>query len=320
MKALVYTGEQQLQMQELSTPEGEFLVKVEGCAICGTDLKTYLHGHPYFQPPTILGHEFYGVVAKAPADSKYKVGDAVVVAPYGECGECSLCKKGAGELCKNKRYVETGSFCEYIAVPLNFVEDGVLPLATPDDAFALVEPLSCVLCGLEKMPKVSNALIIGGGPMGTLFALTLMDRGIPVTVVEPNPHRRDCLAKWDIPVFDVGSVSYKDFDAIVVAVNKPALVEEAVLGISDCGTVLMFAGMPSGTTVQIDNKAIHYRSVTLTGCSGFALSHFREAYNIIRHNPNHYRRLITHRFPLEEGTKAFATLKEGNAFKVLLKP
>ena len=66
MKALVYVGEKQLELQNIPEPEGEFLVRVLGCAICGTDLKTYLHGHPYFKPPTILGHEFYGVVDKAP--------------------------------------------------------------------------------------------------------------------------------------------------------------------------------------------------------------------------------------------------------------
>ena len=75
MKALVYVAEKQLEVRDVPEPEGEFLVRVLGCAICGTDLKTLLHGHPYFKPPTILGHEFYGVVDKAPAGCGYAPGD-----------------------------------------------------------------------------------------------------------------------------------------------------------------------------------------------------------------------------------------------------
>ena len=103
MKALMYTGQRQLEVQEVPAPEGAFLVRVAGCAICGTDLKTYLHGHPYFKPPTILGHEFYGTVEAAPAQTGYQKGDPVVVAPYGDCGACDLCARGAGELCSHKR-------------------------------------------------------------------------------------------------------------------------------------------------------------------------------------------------------------------------
>lgn len=322
MKALMYVGERQLEVQEVPAPEGKFLVRVAGCAICGTDLKTYLHGHPYFKPPTILGHEFYGTVEAAPAETGYRPGDPVVVAPYGDCGACALCSRGAGELCRHKRYVSSGAFCELVEVPLDFVADGVIRLDGLDEAYALVEPLSCVLCGLDKvcMEHVRRALIVGGGPMGTLFALTLLDRGLPVEVVETNPHRRVCLTGWQIPVFDAGGVQYGDYDLIVVAVNKPELVEEAVGGVADNGTVHMFAGMPSGTAVTLDARAIHYRAVTLTGSSGFALRHFHEAYEIIHSNPDHYRKLITHRFPFEEGTEAFDTLKNGDAFKVLLRP
>lgn len=322
MKALMYVGERQLEVQEVPAPEGKFLVRVAGCAICGTDLKTYLHGHPYFKPPTVLGHEFYGTVEAAPAETGYRPGDPVVVAPYGDCGACELCARGAGELCRHKRYVSSGAFCELVEVPLDFVEDGVIRLDGLDEAYALVEPLSCVLCGLDKvrMEHVRRALIVGGGPMGTLFALTLMDRGLPVDVVETNPHRRACLANWQIPAFDAGGVPYGDYDLIVVAVNKPELVEAAVAGVADNGTVHMFAGMPSGTAVTLDARAIHYRAVTLTGSSGFALRHFHEAYAIIHRNPDHYRRLITHRFPFAEGTAAFDTLQNGDAFKVLLQP
>ncbi|MCX7027053.1 MAG: alcohol dehydrogenase catalytic domain-containing protein, partial [Spirochaetes bacterium] len=69
MRALVYTGIGQLEMRDVPDPEAEFVVKVLGSGICGTDLKTYQKGHHFFPPPAILGHEFYGTVAKAPKGS-----------------------------------------------------------------------------------------------------------------------------------------------------------------------------------------------------------------------------------------------------------
>jgi len=41
MKALMYTGIEQLELQQIADPEGDFVVKVAGCGVCGTDLKTY---------------------------------------------------------------------------------------------------------------------------------------------------------------------------------------------------------------------------------------------------------------------------------------
>ncbi|MGI5888992.1 MAG: zinc-dependent alcohol dehydrogenase [Oscillospiraceae bacterium] len=322
MKALVYTALRKLEVKEVPDPDGSFILRVAGCAICGTDLKAYLHGHPYFKPPVILGHEFYGTVEKAPKETGYKKGDWVCVAPYGNCGKCPVCLRGAGEMCQNKKYVSTGAFCELIEVPPDFVDDGVVRLDGPDEAFALTEPLACVLCSIGKMDmgRIHSVLIIGGGPMGALNALTMGQMGIRTVVSEPNDYRRQCISGWGIEAVRPEDADYSAFDAIVVAVNKPELFEAAVKGVPDGGTVVMFAGMPSGTELRIDAKDIHYRGVTLTGSSGFATKDFKKAFSMIKADPDAYRRLITHRFSFSEGQEAFETLARGEAFKVLLKP
>lgn len=322
MKALVYVGEKQLEVQNVPEPEGEFLVRVLGCAVCGTDLKTYLHGHPYFKPPTILGHEFYGVVDKAPAGCGYAPGDYVTVAPYGECGICDECKAGNGESCKNKEYVGNGAFCEKVSVPLSFVKRGVFPIPGPDKAFALVEPLACVLDGVAQMDVSKNdrTLIIGAGPMGTLIAFTLKDRGADVHVAEVNPLRLECLQGWGIPAAPLESYHLKDFNRIFVAVNKKELVEQAIHSVRNGGRVHVFAGLPSGTILNVDAYDLHYRKVSVMGSSGFTLKEFGQAYEAVLKNPDHYRRLITHAFSLERGQEAFEFLKDGQAFKIVIEP
>ncbi|MBR6704753.1 MAG: alcohol dehydrogenase catalytic domain-containing protein [Lachnospiraceae bacterium] len=323
MKALMYVGTGQMEVQEIPKPEGDFLVKVLGCTVCGTDLKTFLHGHPFFKPPTILGHEFYGRVEKAPAESGYRPGDYVVVAPYGECGHCEKCEAGLPQLCDNKDYVETGAFCEYVTVPLSFVPRGVIKLEGPDYVYALTEPLACVLTAIEQLEitEKNSVLVIGGGPMGTLAAMTLLEKGIKVRVAEINPIRQEKLRGWGIPC-DTSEVCYAEdkYDRIIVAVNVAPLIEEAVTKVKAGGRVHVFAGLPSDTKLSIRAYDMHYRFVQLMGCSGFALPAFHRAYEMIRKNPARYQALITHRFPLEEGQKAMETLSRGEAFKIMIEP
>lgn len=326
MKALVYEGIGKLEYEEVPDPTGDFIVKVEGCGVCGTDLKTFLRGHHFFTPPVILGHEFYGTVIKVPAGHVCKQGDAVVVAPYYECGACDYCRRGIPEQCTHKQYVP-GAFCENIAIPADY-RKGIFKLPADKagneavDVFTLVEPLACVLNGVQRLhvKSTSRVLVVGGGPMGLLFALYYQQQGIPVVVVEPNEERRSGMQPWGIACVKPGGVDASRFDTVVVAVNKAELVSEYVRTIGDGGTVLAFSGLKNHDDFVVDSHAIHYREVTLTGCSGFALSHFEKSFGIISGNPDHYGKLITRRMPLSEGMNAFSLLRRGGAFKIVLKP
>jgi len=322
MKALVYTGIGHLEMRDVPEPDSDFVMKVSGCGICGTDLKTYLKGHHFFPPPAILGHEFCGVVQKAPSGSGYAPGDKVVVAPYAECGVCPACRSGAGTLCRQKAFVEGGAFCEYVGVPTSYLDTGIFRIPAEDDVYTLVEPLACVLNGFEHLSlrQGSRALVVGSGPMGALFALLFKAKGIPVTVIEPGRLRREKVASWGIDAAEPGEALKDAYDNIVIAVNKKELVSDYVKLAADAGTVLMFSGLPKEDAVSIDAYSIHYREVSLTGSFGYAMRHFREALALINDHGGDFSRVITHRLPLAEGRAAFDLLSSGQAFKIILKP
>ena len=322
MKALLYLGEKRLSVTDVPDPSGAFLVRVHGCTICGTDLKTYLHGHPKFVPPCILGHEFIGTVERAPEACGFVVGDPVVVAPYGECGTCELCMRGAGELCRNMHRISTGAFCELVEVPEDFIRSGVIKLDELNDAYTLVEPLACVLTAMNKIrfSDRSRVLIAGGGPMGTLFALMLKAKGMDVAVSEPDALRRERLRAFGVVAEEPGAIDASKFDVIIVAVNLPALAEQYVSTIADGGTVHVFAGMQKDVRLAVDAYSVHYRGVTLTGSSGFNLPMFRAAYDIIRGDKQRFLQLITHVFELNDAVEALETQSSGKAFKVLIRP
>ena len=333
MKALVYTGIKQLELKDVPEPSSDFIIKVLGCGICGTDLKTYQKGHHLFSPPAILGHEFYGLVEKAPIGCGYLAGDKVVVAPYAECGFCDVCIRGAGSLCANKHYVEGGAFCEKVGIASDYIEQGVFHIKELDDVYTLVEPLACVLNGFEQLDlkPTSRALVVGAGPMGALFALLFGAKGIPVAVVEPSAQRRERIASWGIEAFEPGGAGHVEspsagqvekgiYDIAIIAVNKKELVSEYIRLVADAGTVLMFSGLSSDEIVAIDAYSIHYRQVSLKGSFGYALHHFKEALSLIEAHKEMFSKIITHNFPLERGKEAFEMLASGEALKIVLRP
>lgn len=330
MKALMYLGPESLEMQEIPDPVGEFIIKVAACGICGTDIKTYLKGHHFFKPPTVLGHECTGTVVRASKGSRFRTGDLVAVAPYLECGRCERCLRGFGQLCQEKSFISGGAFCEYISIPEGFEEAGgvrSVPHAAGPEAlleaaisYTLVEPLACVLNGTEHLavgPR-SRILVVGSGPMGTLFALYYQQQGLPVTVLEPNETRRNIVSAWGIDCQDPEGFDVASYDKVVIAVNKAELAGEYLSKVADGGTVLLFSGLRKEESLTIDSYSVHYREVSLTGSYGYMRRHFDAAFEMIALNPAHYRQLITHTFPLEAGKKAFELSRSGTALKAAI--
>lgn len=325
MRCLMFEEIGKLNPSTTADPTMPVWIRVEASGICGTDLKSVYIGHRFFKPPTVLGHEFYGQIEKAPEGFPLKKGTWVVAAPYYECGQCPECKAGKGDLCQNKNYVEAGSFAEYVGVPENYT-DGLFVLPkkkdTADyDVYALTEPLACVINGtsrLETTKGYSNVLVVGGGPMGALFALYYKSKGIGCAIVEPNPERAEKLRSWGIDTVTQDSVKPGEYDNVVIAVNISKLVSEYLPLVRQGGTLLVFSGLPKGDILEVDAGMIHYGEVSIKGCSGFGLPHFREAFETIKANEASFRQLITHKFDFRQGQEAFDMLRAGKAFKILI--
>ena len=73
MKAAVYEGIEKISIKEIDKPvcqSDNILIKVNSCAICGTDVRTYHHGKGNIKPPQVLGHEVSGVIAEIGSNIK----------------------------------------------------------------------------------------------------------------------------------------------------------------------------------------------------------------------------------------------------------
>lgn len=204
MRAVVLTEDRPvLELVELPDPDpgdGEALIRVTGCGICGSDLHLAAHLSP---AGMVLGHEIAGVVEAfgpgevrgAPADGgTIRVGDTVAVRPFAGCGTCAHCLRGRADHCD-------GFALLGMARPGGFAE---LTLARADELYrlpasvtgleqALVEPLAVAHRAVQRgsVGPGDTAVVLGGGPIGQAVLVWLRALGVEhVTVTDPAPARR----------------------------------------------------------------------------------------------------------------------------------
>src|SRR5215469_4062917 len=148
MLAAMFYAPLDVRMEYVPIPrpsKGEVLLKVVAATTCGTDLKTYLRGHPLLirKIPSGFGHEVAGLVAAVGTGVTQCVeGDAVVVANSAPCQECFFCKRGSFSLCEDLHFLN-GAYAEYLLVPERIVRMNLYHLTSSTSfiAGALTEPL-----------------------------------------------------------------------------------------------------------------------------------------------------------------------------------
>lgn len=182
MKAHVLKSIGNLQYEDIERPtikKDEVLVNVKACGICGSDInRVYKTGTYHF--PTVIGHEFSGIVVETTENNKHLQGKRVGVFPLKPCFECSQCKSGLYEMCLNYDYLGSrcnGGFEEYVVVPVwNLIE---LPDNVTFEEAAMLEPISVAIHALKHAGDIKGktVAIIGPGPIGNITLMVAKLRG-----------------------------------------------------------------------------------------------------------------------------------------------
>jgi 6-hydroxycyclohex-1-ene-1-carbonyl-CoA dehydrogenase len=118
------SGEKPLEEVEFDPRDpgpGEVVVEIAGCGVCHTDLGYYYDGVRTNQPlPLTLGHEISGIVVKAGEGADDWIGQTVIIPAVMPCGECDLCKRGKGTICRAQKMPGNdieGGFASHVTVP-----------------------------------------------------------------------------------------------------------------------------------------------------------------------------------------------------------
>lgn len=339
MKGAILTAPNQLAYQETADPvasSGDLVLRVRAATICGTDIRIFrgrkTAGVRY---PSIIGHEFSGEVVSGP---QFATGQRVGVCPAIPCGHCPQCLRGRENLCPDLQaigYQVDGAFAEYIRVPARAVALGnahVLPTTISHEEAALIEPLSCVLNGQNKvgLGQGDTVVILGSGPIGTLHVKLARLRGAGrVIVSEPNAARRLAALEagadavidpnaGDLRAAVLAETRGLGADVVICAIGIPALAAQAVGLAALGGRISLFAGFNKGEQGTLDINAIHYNELKLVGSFGLSRRDYVDAMHMIADRRIEVASMVTHRFDLADVAAAFAMAESGAAMKVAI--
>lgn len=254
MKAAVFKGVgEPLAIETLADPvpgEGELLLRVGRCGICGTDLHM-TDGHAQtFPEGTVIGHEFAGeVVAVGRGVSGYRNGDLVAAMPVVGCGECGSCRSGEPMWCEQGLIGISGGFGQYAIAKARAAIKLPRSLSLSDGA--LVEPLAVSLHGvtLAELKPGARVLVQGAGAIGLAAAWWARRLGAGRIAVTARSSRgepyamqlgadRFLVSGEDLQA-QVGAALGGPPDVVFECVGVPGMVAQAINLVRPRGTVVI---------------------------------------------------------------------------------
>lgn len=320
MKALVYTGAHQLELQDLPQPDprpGQVVVDLVYCGLCGSDMHAYHGLDDRRVPPLVLGHETVGVVR----DGALK-GKRVAINPLMSSATSAASLRGDVHLCPERALIglfDHGAFAE--AVAIDEANLSILPEDLPFEQAVLAEPLAvCVHAARLGAAKHDRDLadqsitVLGGGAIGLLAALTYKSMGIEnVRIAEPSPTRAKLCA--DVTGFDVynpmaetpedGSV-----DVVFDAVGSGRTRAASCALVRPGGTIVHVGLQDNGD--GIDTRRITLQEITFLGTYCYKPDDFAHALHLLETGQVNGDGWTEFR-PLDAGAQSFKDIDDGTA-------
>ena len=328
MKALFYTGTEQMEFRDTNGPvvePGQCIVDVNYCGLCGSDMHAW-HGHDARRvPPLILGHEAVGVVR----DGNF-AGKRVAINPMMTCGGCVACDRGDVHLCPERSLIGLkvpGAFAEAVAIGEDNLN--VIPDTLDFENAALAEPLAvCVhtarvgFARHEQTPEETEVVVLGGGAIGLLSAFVYRAMGVrKLWLAEAHPHRREMISKvLDAQVYDpLGTgPAPASIDMVCDAVGS-GRTRAAASAITRPGGTIVHVGLQDQAE-GLDTRQLTLQEITFVGTYCYKPDDFSEALRLLADGTVTGVGWTEIR-PLSEGLQSFRDVDAGVAPpKIILAP
>lgn len=333
MRAAVMQGlHRPLALEIVADPtpgEGDVLVKVGRCGICGSDLHMTEDAAYGQGAGSILGHEFAGeVVALGKNVEGLATGDLVSVIPLKSCGNCHACRTGAVQWCEHFG-LQGGGYAEYaLTRPNQCIR---LPASASLADGAIVEPLAVALHGvaLSQMRIGDKVLVLGAGPIGLAVAFWARRFGAGRVVVQD-------LAEWQRdralqmgahafvvdpadPVSGAGRALGGKADIVFECVGVPGLIAQAVEQVRSDGTIVLLGLCTRPDT--FNSFAMLSKQVKLVTSAFFTRQEYEAALDALDRGAVEPRLLVTDTISLGATPDVFESLRQRSSqCKVLIDP
>lgn len=316
----------------------DVLVRVEATSICGTDMHIY-DWHESIRdkvkPPMVMGHEFAGKVVEAGREvSDLREGDIVSGETHIFCGKCFQCRIGNAHICERMhlRGVDTdGCFAEYHSLheQTAWLNDRKIPI----EVASAQEPLGNAV-HVSSVADIAGkkVAVFGCGPIGScliglcrsfgateIFGVDIVDYRLKLAK-EMGATR--LLNATSAPVEDeiLQSTDHHGVDVFFEMSGATPSFEQGFKVLRPGGTAVLF-GLPS-KRVELDiANWVVFKDARVRGVFGRRLfSTWYKTAAVLKAGMVDLSKIITHKFQLEEFSKAFTLMKSGRCGKIIMYP
>lgn len=335
MKAVKIIKPGQVATEEIPMPEvkeNEALIKIKYCGICGADVASFTGNQPFTTYPRIPGHEFSGEIVQIGENSKgLKAGDIVTANPYFNCGQCYSCKRGIVNACTDNRTMgvqRDGSFCEYIAMPIERIIPGK---GLSAKELALIEPfsISCHALSRAEIRKGDNLLIMGAGPIGLFALIKAKSMGANVMIADLLDSRLNLALEYgadkavNIKNEGLGDCAEEFtkgnmFDVTVEACGHPETFLNCIdLAATGANVILIGNGKRETTFLH---SVLLKKELNVFGSRNAFTRDFEELIDLVAAGKADVLKMVSGVYPADEAEKAFNALahNDGSLAKLLI--
>jgi 2-desacetyl-2-hydroxyethyl bacteriochlorophyllide A dehydrogenase len=199
---------------------------------------------------------------------------------------------------------------EYVTAP----EKAVFGIGDlPFEQAAFMEPLSCVVHGIERarIDLADNVAILGAGPIGDLMLQVARLQGaVHITLLESNPGRAELARQLgaDQVVGNMESLQLNTYNVVIDATGVIPVMNRAIDFARPGGTVLLFGVPPSGVNLEFEAFKIFQKELTLLSSYTSVRNSF-QAVSLLQTGQVQVEPLISHRLPLKELPRALEMIE-----------
>tara|TARA_Y100000590_G_scaffold361534_1_gene418246 strand:- start:2859 stop:3887 length:1029 start_codon:yes stop_codon:yes gene_type:complete len=339
MKAVSISENSKIIVNDIDEPEignEDILIQLEGCGICGTD-KENLFGNSCINS-TRLGHEICGTIIKKGSKviSKYSEGMRVFVHHHTHCDKCQYCEHGNETMCDKfcDSLIPCGMSEKFILPGWNVLRGCLIPL--PDsisvEEGVLIEPLACCIRSWKKINSLKNdsCAIFGMGTIGIMHAMLAKNRQFEkIFCIDLEDEKLEFCKKLELGHVinsrknDVNLIKQETndegVDLIIIATSDMTVFNKAIELVRKGGVIMIFGQPKNNSLCKVDMSKIYAKEISIVTTYAASNKEIEIAISMIKERELKIKKLVTHRFPIDQSEKAFqCAIENNNSVKVMI--
>lgn len=307
------------------------IIKVTGCGLCGSDIVKIRTG--IAKENSVLGHEAVGIIEEINVESKFMVGDKIVLGHHVPCFNCQYCWNESYSMCKHfkETNIFPGGFAEYIFASeehLNNTAFKVSEVLNEVEA-SYMEPLACCLRAVKRARLKDNtkSLILGLGSVGLLMGQAVKSMGNKAYGCDLLSERVRLSEKYGFEksfifeneektVQNMKETAPLGFDCVFLTAGADKTLDFAVKTVRDGGEIVVFSSIKNENGFK--NNDIYYREITVTGSYSPSPSDLEDSINLIESKKVNVSGLSTD-YPLENLNEAISDTLSNKIMKAYIR-